>query len=245
MGRRRTRRRDYATALKTIRPLAEQGDAEAQTYLGVMYVGGLGVQKDEKEAAKWFRLSAAKGNADAQCNLALLYVSGEGVAQDFKEAAKWYRLAADQGNARAQFSLGVMYSGGIGVAKDEKKAAELVRLAAEKGNAPAQNLLGEMLNEGTRRRGRPRGIVQMGSRARRNRAMPARRSTLGFKYEFGNGVAQDSVRALMWVTLGAAQGAKDLQVSLHEIEADMTPEQIAEAQALATKCKASGYKACD
>lgn len=90
--------RDYPTALKTIRPLAEQGDAQAQLYLGVMHLGGLGVQKDEKEAVKWFRLSAEQGNADAQSNLGLIYVSGQGVTQDFKEAAKWYRVAAEQGN---------------------------------------------------------------------------------------------------------------------------------------------------
>jgi TPR repeat protein len=36
-------RKDYATALKHIRPLAEQGDAKAQNSLGVMYIEGFGV----------------------------------------------------------------------------------------------------------------------------------------------------------------------------------------------------------
>ena len=36
---------DYATALRIFRPLAEQGDADAQTYLGYMYSNGLGVHR--------------------------------------------------------------------------------------------------------------------------------------------------------------------------------------------------------
>jgi TPR repeat protein len=48
------KRGDYATALKEWRPLAENGDAQAQFQLGVMYHNGEGVQKDDKEAVKWF-----------------------------------------------------------------------------------------------------------------------------------------------------------------------------------------------
>ena len=36
-------RKDYATALRLFRSLAEQGDATAQEHLGVMYENGLGV----------------------------------------------------------------------------------------------------------------------------------------------------------------------------------------------------------
>ena len=47
---------DYATALKEWRPLAEQGDANAQSNLGWMYDNGLGVLEDDKAAVKWYRL---------------------------------------------------------------------------------------------------------------------------------------------------------------------------------------------
>ena len=39
---------DYATALKEFRLLAEQGDADAQFNLGVMYEDGQGVTQDYK-----------------------------------------------------------------------------------------------------------------------------------------------------------------------------------------------------
>ena len=47
---------DYATALKEWRPLAEQGNANAQSNLGWMYDNGLGVLEDDKEEVKLYRL---------------------------------------------------------------------------------------------------------------------------------------------------------------------------------------------
>jgi TPR repeat protein len=44
-------RQDYAEALRLCRPLAEQGEAAAQTTLGSMYEDGLGgLEQDEAEA---------------------------------------------------------------------------------------------------------------------------------------------------------------------------------------------------
>jgi hypothetical protein len=43
-------RQDYAAALPQCRPLAEQGDARAQTTIGGMYYNGQGVQRDFAEA---------------------------------------------------------------------------------------------------------------------------------------------------------------------------------------------------
>ena len=50
---------DYATALRIFRPLAEQRDADAQTYLGYMYSNGLGVTQDYILAHTWLNLAAA------------------------------------------------------------------------------------------------------------------------------------------------------------------------------------------
>ena len=44
---------DYVTALQEWRPLAEQGDVDAQYGLGVMYDIGNGVLQDYAEAVKW------------------------------------------------------------------------------------------------------------------------------------------------------------------------------------------------
>src|SRR5262245_19751044 len=59
------KKRDYATAVRIIRPLAEQGDARAQYTLGVFYDNGLGVPHDLVTSYMWFDLSAAQGKEGA------------------------------------------------------------------------------------------------------------------------------------------------------------------------------------
>jgi len=71
-------RKDYASALRLWRRLADQGNAEAQYALGYMYDRGQGVSKNTVEAAKWWRLSANQGNTFAQFNLGALYDDGKG-----------------------------------------------------------------------------------------------------------------------------------------------------------------------
>ena len=85
------KRRDYVTALKKFRPLAEKGNSKAQFYLGVMYAHGKGVAQDDVEAVKWYRKAAEEGIASAQFNLSVMYDNGRGVVQNDEEAVKWYR----------------------------------------------------------------------------------------------------------------------------------------------------------
>ena len=123
-------RGDFAAAFQLFQPLAEHGDASAQSNLGVMYEQGRGVAQNYREAMRWFRLAAVQGNASAQSNLGVMYYKGQGIAQDYAEAMKWYRLAAEQRNPEAQFNLGVMYEEGRGVAQDRVRAHMWYNLAA-------------------------------------------------------------------------------------------------------------------
>jgi len=59
------KRHDYKTALRLIRPLAEQGDANAQYNLGVLYDNGLGVPQDRVRAYMWLNLAAMQGRESA------------------------------------------------------------------------------------------------------------------------------------------------------------------------------------
>ena len=130
-------RGDYAQALKIIRPLAEQGYAEAQNFIGNMYHNGRGVTQNYQEALKWYRLAAAQGFAKAQNDIGLSYYNGRGVTQNYQEALKWFRLAANQGDIEAQFNLGVVYQYGHGVTKDNQEALKWYRLAAAQGDTIA------------------------------------------------------------------------------------------------------------
>ena len=87
------------------RESAEQGYADAQVNLGLLYDRGRGVAKDDAEAVRWYREAAAKGHAMAQNNLGAKYLFGEGVPKNKEEAVRWFRMAAEQGNAKAKATL--------------------------------------------------------------------------------------------------------------------------------------------
>jgi len=96
-------RGDYATALWLFLPLANQGNADAQNYLGFMYANGRGVSPNDAEAIKWWRRAADQGNADAQLKLAIFFGYA---AHNDAEALKWWLKAADRGRVIAQRMLG-------------------------------------------------------------------------------------------------------------------------------------------
>lgn len=124
------RKGDYGDALRDVRPLADQGDARAQSLLGLMYFLGRGVPQDDLAAARWFRLAADQGDAPAQFNLGVMYAEGRGVPQEYAEAVKRYRLAADRGHAQAQYNLALSYANGEGVSQDYVSAHMWFNLAA-------------------------------------------------------------------------------------------------------------------
>ena len=120
--------KDYATALKEFAPLADQGRAEAQLYLGKMYLMGQGVLKDSDQAVKWFKASALQGNADAQFFLGAYYLLPR---RDIAEGVRWLRLSAEQGNQDAQLLLGKSYlQGDKDLPRDPVQADMWLRLAA-------------------------------------------------------------------------------------------------------------------
>ena len=139
-GRDALKRGDYATALKEFTPLAEQGNARAQSNLDEMYYRGQGVQKDDKIAAKLYKLAVKQGDASAQFNLVWMYYHGQGVPKDYSTAIKWYKLAAEHGGANeqgfadAQRMLGLMYDMGMGAIQDYVYAHMWYNIAASFGD---------------------------------------------------------------------------------------------------------------
>ena len=87
--------------VEEIRQEAEQGYAEAQFNLGVMYAKGEGVPEDYQEAVRWCRMAAEQGVARAQYNLGVMYQNGKGVLEDYVKAYAWMNLAGAQGDEKA------------------------------------------------------------------------------------------------------------------------------------------------
>jgi TPR repeat protein len=124
-------RGDYTMAMRLIRPLAEQGNAGAQTDLGVIYDSGLGVPQDYAQAVVWYHKAADQGDAGAQFNLGFMYAQGHGVAQDYAQAHMWFSLAASRAPDAAVRRQAVKARDAVAAKMTPDQIAEAQRLASE------------------------------------------------------------------------------------------------------------------
>src|SRR5688572_18204409 len=115
-----------AEALKHFLAAAEQGNADAQYYAGVMFADGQGTKRDFEEAARWYEKAAAQNHADASYALARLYVFGSGVAPDAQKAVELFGRAAQA------------YAPGEDRARAEQQKLALLSVLEETGKPPAQ-----------------------------------------------------------------------------------------------------------
>lgn len=88
---------------------AEQGNAEAQYKLGLMYDIGKEVDQDYQKAFEWYEKSANQGLASSQSRLGSMYRYGKGVDINHAKASEWYWKAYEQGNEEAHYQLGTIY----------------------------------------------------------------------------------------------------------------------------------------
>ena len=123
-------------AVKWYRLAAEQGHANAQFSLGVMYDNGKGVPQDYKEAVKWLRLAASQGYANAQFGLGVMYDNGQGVPKSMVVAYAFYNLSAANDSSDANKEAAVNRGSLIEkMSKQEISAAqELTREIAKSDN---------------------------------------------------------------------------------------------------------------
>lgn len=97
-------RGDYAAALAVFRPLAEQGNAEAQYSLAGLYRDGRGVARDDQAAVRWYRRAAEGGSWWAALDLGLFYwgqvqaaeSGGGGPGERLMRVHMWLGIAAAQ-----------------------------------------------------------------------------------------------------------------------------------------------------
>ncbi len=141
-GMRAYHKKDYATAYREWTEAANQGQAEAQYNLGMLYLKGLGVARNPEEAFRWLSLAGEHSFADAEFQVGLMREKGVGVRQDYAQAQLWFTLAAERGDSEAEVSLADLYDEGHGVQKDLARAVYWYKLAAEQGLAEAQARLG-------------------------------------------------------------------------------------------------------
>ncbi|MCB1553128.1 MAG: caspase family protein [Xanthomonadales bacterium] len=100
-------RANYQTALQVWMTQALSGSAEAQNYVGEIYLKGLGTPPDFGMAAQWFQKAADQGFKRAKTNLAYLYEEGLGVQKDELKALNLYREASGASGDELLFASAV------------------------------------------------------------------------------------------------------------------------------------------
>jgi uncharacterized protein len=227
---------DYQTAYAEFLRLAQTGDSNAETALGILYDDGHGVPKDQRAAVMWYRKAAEAGNPQAQLNLGIHYEQGQGVEQDYAAALDWYRKAAEPGYAPAQVALGSMYYRGRGVAQDKKQANAWFQRAAELGNASAQQNLANAFYFGDGAEINYAEAFKLYQQAAAQ-GYGDSQYNLGVMYEKGQGVPKDGAKAYFWWLLASAREVQDAARNKDRIERSLTPAQRAEAQTAARQWK--------
>ena len=119
-------------AAKTLRPLAEQGQAKAQNLLGTCYQSGIGgVSRNDAEALNWFRKAAEQGYGDALGNMAYMYGGGFGVPKNYVLAEMFVELAearhANEFDLKMTRAVVRQHVTAAQTAEAKKRAAECLR----------------------------------------------------------------------------------------------------------------------
>ena len=225
---------DSLADLSEVTLAAQDGNAEAQCYLGLVYAfGEQGVQRDDAQAAHWFKLSAEQGHPTAQYNLAIFYLKGWGVETDTVQARHWYDLAYAQDNTlppliveRPATNDAVLTIPERNAKKGKKsdkldsktnakfaEALKKYRPRAEAGDAIAQYNLGVLYNEGA---GTERNYHEAFKwfRLAADQGDADAQNNLGIMYYEGQGVGKNYTQAFHWYNLAAEQGHVAAQYNL-------------------------------
>lgn len=182
-------RKDYATALRLWRPLADRGDARALLKLGEMYWFGRGVTRDDVQAYMWTNLARARSymeEGDHRTRAISFLGAIHGAMR--KQYDDWLIAEA---NRRA-----VAWKPNIEGKSDLKKAAPLGGASYEDAEAAWKSAKNYAEYE--------RALELMMALAGKGDTRAQR--FIGFQYEYGQSVPKSAAEAAVWYRKAADQG---------------------------------------
>jgi TPR repeat protein len=215
-------------AVELFRKAANAGNADAQAYLGQMYLYGAGVTKNIDEAIRLYGLAIRQNNNLARVfygrlldeSITIYMMTDLEKNKTLIDAVSWYRLAAKEGDPTGQLFLASMYERGRGVSKNLPEAVNLFTLSANQGNPYAQHRLGYFYEWGAF--GVPGGqVVQRDLseavkwyRRAADFGLIEALINLGRMHESGLGVARNYSEAVKFYRIAAGKGDTEGQYNL-------------------------------
>lgn len=221
--------------LKTF-SITEQGKAELASLIENIRSNGypplpsiIGAQ-----AVRMLQRYAVGRDAQSYGKLGLLYEGGAGVKQDPERALESYIKAVEMGDVAAHNNVAMMYFSAAGIPKKIDAALSWFLKGAELGDLTSMNNLGEIHSRGLGVEVDYAQAFKWFSQAARLGHGPAIYK-LALLYSTGHGAPQDYVQGYMWFTIAIAAGVDKAQEMRNTLATSMTPEQIKEAELLASQ----------
>ena len=120
---------------------AAQGNRGSMRVLGISYLAGEGVEKDEHIAMLWVRRAAVLGDKYAQFELGRTLINADETDDRVKGLA-WLKAAADNGHNYSAWRISLAYRDGVLCEKDPINSNKYCLIAAKAGYPEAQGQLG-------------------------------------------------------------------------------------------------------
>jgi TPR repeat protein len=213
LARKAERNDDYVTANKWYEVAIRENHHGALNNLGVNYVKGKGVEKDEAKGIELYVRAASHGSSYAQQTLGNRYVNGRGVTTDIDKGINYYQQSVAQNHAKAAYELAEIYRKGKVVSKDFKKAYENYLIAANRGHVKATSWIGYFYQFG-KGMNKDLNVARQWYEKAGNKENPYAQQQLGSIYLYGKGTPIDLNKAYFWLTKASNQGQKKAMYSL-------------------------------
>ncbi len=198
--------RNYNAAFSVVRPLAEQGNVDAQAMLASLYETGRGTERNMSQAVNWYGAAASQKHLGSMFALGMIYLDGRHSGQpDLKLAREWTERAASAGHIPAQHNLALIFAGAGGGTPDWARAVTWFRKAASKGFADSEYNLGVLYLEG---RGVDKDVTRASEWFKKAalKGLPAAAMDYGVLVFRGEGVQKDEKIGAQWLLYAANTG---------------------------------------
>lgn len=201
---------DEEKAFSLFMSAAEDGVAEAMTFIGESYRHGEnGLEKDLDLAYDWLLKAAEKGNRDAKRELSM-GMSWWAIMHGDSEGFEWIKKTAERGYPAGIKNLADCYERGKEVEADYEKALELYEKAAELGDESANQVIDLIKTRGLSDdyqeipRGEAWAVYQREYAKRGNADL---QYITGYRYAYGIGFERDEAEAMKWYKMSVEGGS--------------------------------------
>lgn len=202
------KRGQFKEARAELEPDAEAGNIEAMSYVGELYLRGLGGPRNELKAREFILKAADVGKSPrAIYQLGLMHLNGNLVARDEAKGIDLVQKAAEASHPSAQFMLGLWLFRGInGFAKDLNAALAWFKVASNQKDPDAMNWMGLYAEDGLA--GTPKDLLVALDWYRKSAELRNANASysVGRIYIYGLGVERDFAEGVKWLRRAALFG---------------------------------------